>query len=136
MTWCGSHMNGCSLAAVPSTDAAHAQPTCTSRAISQAILLIGKRSTRAAISPRMTTVVPPAAALAPDMSCAIAVPPGAILCHGGARGKGGVSGDMADTAQARTTIVPGNAQALGFPGGARSGRRSPHAAQQAPGSLL
>jgi len=81
MTWCGSHMNGYSLALIPSADAEHAQPTCTSRAISQAILLMGRRSTRAAISPGTTKVVPPTAPPAPDVPCAIAVPLCAMLCH-------------------------------------------------------
>src|SRR5690242_10403457 len=104
MTWCGSQMNGYSLALIPSADAAHAQPTCTSRAISQAIRLTGRRSTRAAISPGMTTVAPAAApAPAPDMSCAIANLPDAILGHGVAEIKREARGAMTDTAPARTT---------------------------------
>jgi hypothetical protein len=71
MTCRGSQMNGYSRALIPSAEAEHAQPTCTSRASSQAIALTGRRSTRAAISPGMTTVAP--AAPAPDLSCAIAV---------------------------------------------------------------
>src|SRR5690349_22899261 len=78
MTWCGSQMNGYSLALIPSADAAHAQPTCTSRAISQAILLTGSRSTRAAISPGTTTEVRPAPVRAPDVSSAIATLLGAF----------------------------------------------------------
>jgi hypothetical protein len=73
MTWRGSQMNGYNRALIPSADAEHAQPTCTSRASSQAILLTGRRSTRAAISPGMTTAMPPSAAPAPDLPCAIAV---------------------------------------------------------------
>jgi hypothetical protein len=74
----GSQMNGYSRALIPSADAAHAQPTCTSRASSQAILLTGRLSTRAAIWPGMTRVVPPTAPLPPGTSSAIAVPP---WCH-------------------------------------------------------
>ena len=58
MTLAGSQTNGYSLAAIPSVDAAVAQPTCTIRQISQAMKLIGRRSTRAAISPGMTRVPP------------------------------------------------------------------------------
>ena len=59
MTLAGSHTNGYSLAAIPSVEAEHAQPTCTIRHISQAMKLMGRRSTRAAISPGMAGVVPP-----------------------------------------------------------------------------
>ena len=58
MTLAGSQTNGYSRAAIPSVDAAVAQPTCTIRQISQAIALMGSRSTRAAISPGMTSVPP------------------------------------------------------------------------------
>ena len=50
-TFAGSQTNGYSRAAIPSVEAAVAQPTCTIRHISQAIRLMGRRSTRAAISP-------------------------------------------------------------------------------------
>src|SRR5215469_8194740 len=70
MTLAGSQTNGYSRAAIPSVEADIAQPTCTIRQISQAMKLLGRRSTRAAISPGMTRV-PPAAA--PEVSCAIAV---------------------------------------------------------------
>src|SRR6202035_4890005 len=75
MTLAGSQTNGYSRWAIPSVDAAHAQPTCTIRHISQAMKLMGRRSTRAAISPGITRVLPapPAAAAAPDVSCAITV---------------------------------------------------------------
>src|SRR5215471_15636566 len=69
MLWCGNHMNGYRTGAIPSADPAHAQPTCTSRNISQIIKLTGRRSTRAAISPGMSTVPPPTAL---EVSCAIA----------------------------------------------------------------
>src|ERR1700722_18192041 len=72
----GSQMNGYSRAAIPSVEAEVAQPICTIRQISQAMKLIGSRSTRAAISPGMTRV-PPAAA-APEVSCAITV---LLTCH-------------------------------------------------------
>ena len=68
----GSQMNGYSRAAIPSVEADIAQPTCTIRHISQAMKLIGSRSTRAAISPGMTRV-PPVAPPAPEVSCAITV---------------------------------------------------------------
>ena len=58
-TLAGSQTNGYSRAAIPSVAAAVAQPTCTIRQISQAIALMGSRSTRAAISPGMTRVPPP-----------------------------------------------------------------------------
>src|ERR1700677_4560118 len=80
MTLAGSQTNGYSLAAIPSVAAAVAHPTCTIRQISQAIKLIGRRSTRAAISPGMTRV-PPAAA--PAVSCAIGVLLAAIQFQGG-----------------------------------------------------
>src|SRR6202034_3984048 len=64
----GSQMNGYSRAAIPSVEAEVDQPICTIRQISQAIRLIGRRSTRAAISPGMTRVPPVAA---PEVSCAI-----------------------------------------------------------------
>src|SRR5580692_721633 len=73
MTWAGSQTNGYSRWAIPSVDAEHAQPTWMIRQISQAIKLLGRRSTRAAISPGMTRVPPPAAAPAPEVSCAITV---------------------------------------------------------------
>ena len=59
MTLAGSQTNGYSRAAIPSVEAAIAQPTCTIRQISQAMKLMGRRSTRAAISPGMTRVPPP-----------------------------------------------------------------------------
>ncbi len=58
MTLAGSQTNGYSRCAIPSVAAAHAQPTCTIRHISQAQKVMGRRSTRAAISPGMTTVPP------------------------------------------------------------------------------
>ena len=70
MTWAGSQMNGYSLRAIPSVEADIAQPTCTIRHISQAMKLIGRRSTRAAASPGMTSVPPPTASAA-ELSCVI-----------------------------------------------------------------
>src|ERR1700722_14250977 len=67
----GSQTNGYNRAAIPSVEADIAQPTCTIRHISQAMKLIGRRSTRAAISPGMTRVPP--AAPPPEVSCAITV---------------------------------------------------------------
>ena len=81
MTLAGSQTNGYSRRAIPSVEAEHAQPTCTIRQISQAIKLMGRRSTRAAISPGMTRVPPPAAA-APEVSCAITVLLAAIRYQG------------------------------------------------------
>ena len=75
----GSQMNGYSRAAIPSVEAEVAQPICTIRQISQAMKLIGSRSTRAAISPGMTKVPPVAA---PEVSCAIAVLLAAIRSQG------------------------------------------------------
>ena len=72
MTLAGSQTNGYSRRAIPSVEAEIAQPICTIRQISQAMKLMGRRSTRAAISPGMTSVPPPAAA-APEVSCAITV---------------------------------------------------------------
>src|SRR5215475_14602098 len=69
MLWCGNHMKGYRNRAIPSVDAAHAQPACTRRNVSQIIKLTGRRSTRAAISPGMTTMLPPTAL---EVSCAIA----------------------------------------------------------------
>src|SRR6185312_12182535 len=77
----GSHTYGYIRAAMPSVEAAMAQPTCTMRHISQAIRLLGRRSTRAAISPGMTKRAVPAAS-APDVSCAIAVLLAAVQGHG------------------------------------------------------
>ncbi len=68
----GSQMNGYILAAIASVETATAQPICTIRQISQAIALLGRRSTRAAISPGMTMVVPPLAA-APDPEASVAM---------------------------------------------------------------
>ena len=69
MSLCGSQMNGYSVRAIPSVEAAMPQASCTSRAISQSMKLLGRRSIRAAISPGTTIVAPPPAA--PEMSCAI-----------------------------------------------------------------
>ena len=93
----GSQMNGYSRAAIPSVEAEVAQPICTIRQISQAIKLIGSRSTRAAISPGMTRV-PAAAAPAPEVSCAITVLLAAIRSQGvaGKAGKGSASAGVAD----------------------------------------
>ena len=77
----GSQTNGYSRRAIPSVEADIAQPTCTIRQISQAIKLIGRRSTRAAASPGMTRVPPPAAP-APEVSCAITVLLAAIQFQG------------------------------------------------------
>src|ERR1700722_9250965 len=81
MTWAGSQTNGYSLRAIPSVAPDIAQPICTIRQISQAIKLLGSRSTRAAISPGMTRVRP-LAAPAPEVSCAISVLLAAIRCNG------------------------------------------------------
>ena len=81
MTLAGSQMNGYSRRAIPSVEADIAQPTCTIRQISQAMKLIGRRSTRAAASPGMTRVPPPVAA-APEVSCAITVLLAAIRFQG------------------------------------------------------
>ncbi len=67
----GSQTYGYILEAIPSVEAAMAQPTWTIMQISQAMKLIGRRSTRAAISPGMTSV-PPAAPVS-EASCDIAV---------------------------------------------------------------
>src|SRR6516164_6177650 len=88
ITWCGSHTNGYSLEAIPSVDAPTAQPIWMIRQISQAIALIGSRSTRAAISPGMTRV-PPLEAPAPEVSCAIAVLLAAVPGQGAVAVKGG-----------------------------------------------
>src|ERR1700677_5257411 len=82
MTWAGSQTNGYSLSAIPSVEAENAQPICTIRQISQAMKLIGRRSTRAAISPGMTSVLPPLAAADAGVSCAIAVLLAAIPYQG------------------------------------------------------
>ena len=76
MTLAGSQTYGYSLAAIPSVEAAIAQPTCTIRQISQAMKLVGSRSTRAAISPGMTSV-PPAAAGSRSILCHYGSP----CCH-------------------------------------------------------
>src|SRR5277367_3967757 len=93
----GSQTYGYSRAAIPSVEAAMAQPTCTIRQISQAIQLLGRRSTRAAISPGMT-IVPAAAAPAPEVSCDIADLLAAIRVRGwrGKAGKGGTLADVVD----------------------------------------
>src|ERR1700732_3672310 len=73
MAWSGNHMNGYSVAAIPSVAPVVVQPSCTISAISKTTQLAGRRSIRAAISPGITRrVVPPPAAPAPDVSCAIA----------------------------------------------------------------
>ena len=103
-TLAGSQTNGYSRAAIPSVAAAVAQPTCTIRQISQAIALMGSRSTRAAISPGMTRVPPPAAAAAPEVSCAITVLLAAIRFKGW-RGKAGNCGTFAaDVMGARVAV--------------------------------
>src|ERR1700753_820945 len=81
MPLAGSQTNGYSRAAIPSVEAAIAQPSCTMRQISQAMPLMGRRSTRAAISPGMTKAAPPPA-LAPAVSCAITVLLAAIQFQG------------------------------------------------------
>src|SRR6516162_7934433 len=90
MTLAGSQTYGYILAAIPSVDAAIAQPTWMIRQISQAIALMGSRSIRAAISPGMTmvvvVVVPPPAAPAPEVSCAMFSSP---CCHPVSGGGGG-----------------------------------------------
>src|SRR5215475_6864638 len=86
MLWCGNHMKGYRNRAIPSVDAAHAQPACTRRNVSQIIKLTGRRSTRAAISPGMTTLLPPTAL---EVSCAIAALLAAIWCQGAARAETG-----------------------------------------------
>src|ERR1700759_2940343 len=73
MTLAGSQTNGYSRWAIPSVAAELAQPTCTIRQISQAMKLIGSRSTRAAISPGMTRVVGAPTAPVPEVSCVICV---------------------------------------------------------------
>src|ERR1700733_14085126 len=74
MAWFGSQMNGYSVAAIPSVAPVVVQPSCTIRAISKITQLAGSRSIRAAISPGITrVVVRPAAAPAPEASCAIAI---------------------------------------------------------------
>ena len=83
----GSQTNGYILAAIASVETAIAQPICTIRQISQAMKLMGSRSTRAAISPGMTRV-PPAAARLPRYLVAIAVLLAAIRFQGVA-GKAG-----------------------------------------------
>jgi hypothetical protein len=92
----GSQTNGYILAAIASVPTAHAQPICTIRQISQAMKLMGSRSTRAAISPGMTRVFPPAAVPVPEVSFAIAVLLAAAQGHGVA-GKAGEDGAFADT---------------------------------------
>src|ERR1700722_5010450 len=91
----GSQTNGYILAAIASVPTAHAQPICTIRQISQAMKLMGSRSTRAAISPGMTRVFPPAAVPAPEASYAITVLLAATQGHGVA-GKAGEGGPFAD----------------------------------------
>src|SRR5690349_6688576 len=82
MTLAGSQTYGYSLAAIPSVEAAHAQPTWIIRQISQAMPLMGSRSTLAAISPGITRVPP---AEAPEVSCAITVLLAATRTQGMAR---------------------------------------------------
>ena len=72
MSWAGSQMNGYSVRAIPSVEAEVAQPTCTSRATSQTIQLMGSRSIRAAISAGMTVAAPPRTV--PEVSCAMKSP--------------------------------------------------------------
>src|SRR6516165_7047576 len=90
ISWAGSQTNGYIRPAIASVPTAHAQPICTIRQISQAMKLIGSRSTRAAISPGMTRVVPPVAVLDPDpgLSCAITV----LLAATQGRGVAGKAG--------------------------------------------
>ena len=92
ITLAGSQTYGYSLAAIPSVEAAHAQPTCTIRQISQAMKLLGSRSTRAAISPGMTRVPPPAAG-SRSILCHYSSP----CCHPvqGVAGKSGKGGALA-----------------------------------------
>src|SRR5580693_8192552 len=66
-TWAGSQTKGYSRRAIPSVEAEVAQPIWMIRQITQAIKLLGRRSTRAAISPGMTRVLPPAVAPAPEV---------------------------------------------------------------------
>src|SRR5271155_5404483 len=68
-------MYGYSRSAGPSVASMAAQASWTTKAISHCIQLSGSRSTRAAISPRTTTAVPPAV---PEVSCAIYLSP---CCH-------------------------------------------------------
>jgi hypothetical protein len=80
-TLAGSQMNGYSLAAIPSVEAEVAQPTCTIRHISQAIMLMGRRSIRAAISPGITkAVAPPPAVAVPEVPLVEARFAGLQLC--------------------------------------------------------
>jgi hypothetical protein len=99
-------MNGYILAAIASVDTATAQPICTIRQISQAMKLIGSRSTRAAISPGMTRVAPPVAVPDPEVSCAITVLLAATRGRGVA-GKAGKDGVFADTVEGNVDFAAG-----------------------------
>ena len=113
MTLAGSQTYGYSRAAIPSVEAAHAQPTWMIRQISQAMALMGSRSTRAAISPGMT-IVPPAAA--PEVSCAITVLLAAIRFREW-RGKAGNYGAFAaDVEGARVAAGNADHQAMAVDG--------------------
>src|ERR1700722_15816518 len=99
-TLAGSQTNGYSRRAIPSVEAEVAQPTWMIRHISQAIKLIGRRSTRAAISPGMTRVVLLLAAA--GGSCAIAVLLAAIRYQGVGGVKRGIAAPTADVEGARS----------------------------------
>ena len=82
MTLAGSQTNGYSRAAIPSVDAAHAQPTCTIRQISQAIEAHGQ-----AVDPGCHLAGNDQGAAAgggpaPEVSCAITVLLAAIQSQG------------------------------------------------------
>ena len=78
----GSQMNGYSRRAGPSVASMHPQAVWMTRPSSHCIQVSGSRSIRAAISPGMTRVPPPAAAPDPGVSCAIAVLLAAIRFQG------------------------------------------------------